>query len=197
MTRVFLAFELPDTVRATIAARVSELARGLPGVRFTAPATWHLTLAFLGELDDAQVMAANAAATVARSHGPIQLALGQIGTFGRPDAPRVIWLGLRGDIRALEQFQRQVVATLAHHDLRCDDRFAPHITLARPKRPLAPTAAQFLISAQSDPAPSGAWVVNTLSVMRSQLTPQGAQYTPLLQAPLAPRHDLVEGRPED
>ena len=64
MTRTFLALELPDAVKGALRRRIERLARAIPEVRWVDPASLHLTLAFLGELDDAHLEAATQAAMV-------------------------------------------------------------------------------------------------------------------------------------
>ncbi len=184
-TRTFLAIELDDTTRAFIAAQVAPLRAALPGVRFVGSATWHITLAFLGELDDAQVIAAQGAARVAATaSAPFVLHAGGLGTFGDLHAPRVIWVGVGGDVQALRATQARVAAALAEHALRHDERFSPHITLARLRQPLAPPEAAALHDALADPTQGPNLSVTAISVMRSDLAPTGARYTCLARAPL-------------
>lgn len=180
MTRTFIAVELPPEVKAAMQARVADLARGMPTVRFVAPETWHLTLAFLSELDDTQLAAARTAAREAVVGSiPFTLQIGDLGFFGPRDAPRVIWIGVSGDLDALQGVQRHLMTTLQAHDLHCADRFAPHITLARLKQPLAPAAAQHFTLLQAPQPPGPTWLVAGISIMRSDLSPQGAHYTRL------------------
>jgi 2'-5' RNA ligase len=53
-TRTFLAIELDDATREFIRAQMQPLQAALPRVRFVGSETWHITLAFLGDLDDTQ-----------------------------------------------------------------------------------------------------------------------------------------------
>jgi len=62
LTRTFIAVELPDAARAALQAHIARLSRALPRVRFQPPDSLHLTLAFLGELDDERLDAATQAA---------------------------------------------------------------------------------------------------------------------------------------
>ena len=76
MTRTFLALELPDAVKAVLRRRIERLAHALPDVRFVDIAGLHLTLAFLGELDETELAAATGAAEEAASaHAPFALRL--------------------------------------------------------------------------------------------------------------------------
>lgn len=180
MTRTFIAVELPLTVKDALQDRVAALAHGMPEVRFVAPATWHLTLAFLSELADAQLAAARTATRAAVTGiAPFTLQVGDLGFFGPRAAPRVIWIGVGGDLAALQDVQRQLISALAANGLHCADRFAPHITLARLKHPIESAAMQHFTTMQQPQPPGPAWPVAGISVMRSDLSPQGATYTQL------------------
>ena len=188
LTRTFLAIELDEPTRAFIRERVSTLAPELPGVRFVAPATWHITLAFLGELDDAQLAATQAAARqAAATTGPFTLHVGRGGTFGRDDAPTVIWLGVAGMTTALFALQQQIVAALhAHHIAFNETRYVPHITLTKLRDTLTPPAAQALRTFKAGAIQGPPMPVTAISVMKSELAPTGAHYTALAHAILTP-----------
>ncbi len=178
VTRTFVAIEMSDEARADLSARVSALAPALPGVRFAAPDTWHVTLAFLGEITASQLAAARHAARVAATGvAPFALRLGAGGYFGDVAAPRVVWVGLEGDIAALGALRQRLVAALDAEGLTVDGRFTPHITLARPRGPLAPDAAAALHRFTQSAAPGATIPVAALSVMKSDLATGGARYT--------------------
>ncbi|HJT59363.1 MAG TPA: 2'-5' RNA ligase family protein, partial [Ktedonobacteraceae bacterium] len=65
MTRTFIALELDESLRRFLGNMIDRLARQLPGVRWVDPAGIHLTLAFLGELSDAQLATAEQASGAA------------------------------------------------------------------------------------------------------------------------------------
>ena len=88
-------------------------ASGTASVRFADPASLHLTLAFLGELDEARLPEAIAATEdVALATSPFALSVAGIGTFGGAKAPRVIWAGVVGDIAALLAVQSHLARAL-------------------------------------------------------------------------------------
>jgi len=173
--RLFFAVALPDDVRA-------KLARLIPGdasrdYRFVDPDGMHVTLAFLGEqptekLPDLERIGQAAAGQSEKGC----LALGSAGSFGSKRAPRVLWIGLAGDVDRLRTVQSHLTRALASHGFPTEDRdFSPHITLAR-RRPNA-----------TGPAPSGwpptleptSFPLAELTLFESKLSPQGATYTPL------------------
>ena len=184
--RTFLAIELDAPTHDFIAALAQSLHAEMPGVRFVSSETWHLTLAFLGELDEVAVTAAQEAAQSAASQiPPFTLHATGIGTFGKPTTPRIIWVGLGGDHAALVNLQQQVVHDLDQQHLHHDGFFSPHITLARPRQPLSDVENAALQAAMRDITVGPAMPVTHISVMRSDLSSAGARYTCLFRAPLA------------
>jgi 2'-5' RNA ligase len=182
-TRTFLAIELDDATRAFVAMQAQPVQAALPRVRFAESATWHITLAFLGELNDAQLAAAHQAASDAAAHcAPFVLRAGGIGTFGPVAAPRVIWVGVDGDRVALQATHARVVEALAAHHLTHDGRFSPHITLARPRQAFTPTEYAAFSNLCAHGAQGPALPVTAISVMKSVLAPTGARYTCLARA---------------
>ena len=187
MTRTFLALELPETIKAVLRRRIERLAHALPEVRFVDVAGLHLTLAFLGELDNAHLAAATEAAEEAASaHAPITLRLARLGTFGSARSPRVIWVGLAGEVAQLGALQSTLADALAARGFPREARpFAPHLTLARIKKPLSDDLLAALARLQGEPAPDVAWQADALSVMKSELLRPAALYTALSRWPLA------------
>jgi RNA 2',3'-cyclic 3'-phosphodiesterase len=185
MTRIFLALELDDATRAHIVTASAPLHAAMPHLRFTAPESWHITIAFLGELDDPSVEAAKQAADRAASQSsPFTLHAGGIGYFGSPAAPRVLWIGVTGDLAALTALHEHTAAALSEVGLSHDGRFAPHITLARPRQPLTADEAEALAAARAVGNAGPSLPVTHLSVMRSDLLPTGARYTRMHAAEL-------------
>lgn len=187
MTRTFLALELPDAVKNTLRRQIERLGRAIPETHWVNPESPHLTLAFLGEIDDAQLMAASeSAAATARAHAPFTLRLDGLGTFGSAQAPRVVWVGLAGDKTRLMQVQANVADELAARGFPREQRpFAPHLTLARIKKPLSDAALTALARLQSEPPPKMTWRVDAISVMKSELVRPAARYTALSHWPLS------------
>jgi 2'-5' RNA ligase len=185
-TRTFLALELPEQVKVVLRRRIERLARALLEIRFVDVAGLHLTLAFLGELDDARLAAATEAAEEAASaHAPFTLQLANIGTFGSARAPRVIWVGLAGEVARLRALQSTVADALEARGFAREARpFAPHLTLARIKKPLSDAALAALARTQSEPAPDATWQADAISVMKSELVRPAARYTALSHCPL-------------
>lgn len=129
--RGFLAFELPEPVRAELARAQATLreALGEGPYGWTPGENWHLTLKFLGHVPDpARVLAAVRPLCVVA--GPIELRLGSLGTFGT----RVIWAGLEETSGggALAALARAIDRACVPLGFKGEDRpYSAHITLAR------------------------------------------------------------------
>lgn len=190
LTRTFIAVELPDAARAALQAHIARLSRALPRVRFQPPDSLHLTLAFLGELDDERLDAATQAAIAAASTAPpFTLMVAGLGIFGPPSAPRVLWCGVGGDVPTLLRLQAALADRLEATGFPRERRpFAPHLTLARFKQPLDPAAPQRLSAILANPSVAKTpFTVDSLSVMKSELLRPAARYTCLCACPLGAR----------
>jgi RNA 2',3'-cyclic 3'-phosphodiesterase len=178
--RLFFAAELPAAVRSALARLEVEDA----AYRWVNPAQLHVTLAFLGEQPEARLPdleAIGQAAAAASEAG--RLRLGEPGGFGPRSAPRVLWIGLAGDVPALLRLHTALADRLRVAAFPVEDRpFQAHITLAR-RRERAPSRS---------PAPwpprdrvrSAAIPLEALTLFQSRLSLRGATYIPLGQWPL-------------
>jgi 2'-5' RNA ligase len=134
-----------------------------PGLRWTAPGQWHVTLAFHG--DDADVDARiDALARVAHLPAP-RLELGAFGSF--PSG--VLWVGVAGDLDAL-----RAVALAAGAD---PDRWHPHLTVARWRGRTPPQVV-------ARPPVGAGWTAREAVLVRSDAGPGGHAYTQVATVPL-------------
>ena len=129
MPRLFVAIDFPDAVRL----RLESLCNGVPGARWVTPEQIHLTLRFIGEVDNG--VFADVAETLARiDTAPFTLRLEGVGHFPPRGQPRVLWAGV-GDGAPLARLHDMLEARLRRLGLEPDRRnFAPHVTLARLKQ---------------------------------------------------------------
>jgi 2'-5' RNA ligase len=127
----------------------------------------------------------DALAVAASGVRPFAIALADAGTFGRPASPRVLWLGIDGDVTSFTALQAAIAGALAGLGFAPEDRaFHPHITLARARDPRGDRDLARARAALDRPdAPS--ITVDDVVLFESRLAPSGARYTPLLRAALA------------
>jgi 2'-5' RNA ligase len=186
--RLFIAIELDDTARDAIASMQTRLKAALGDER--SPLKWirpehmHLTLVFLGELDDG--VARSMAEAIER---PVQtdrfaIVFGGLGTFPSAGAPRVLWLGVTAGAREVASVQREVAARVTRLGIALERRpFHPHLTLAR-WRTSRPSDRRQVVSA--DWAHEVARIeVHQVSLIHSRLSPDGPTYAALSQGSLS------------
>lgn len=182
--RTFIAIDLPSDVKEALSAFVETLkGRGLSGVRWVNPNGIHLTLKFLGEIPPSTVpLLLDAIESVAASHHCFTLGLGRLGVFPDPDNPRVLWVGLDGDLSSLAELQASVEEQCLFLGFEPDRRrFTPHLTLGRVRRALPETERELVRAAMQEEANPGSiqWQVDEIHLIHSTLTPQGAVYRSL------------------
>ena len=187
--RTFIAVEIPPEVRTALGRTLGTLKARIAGVRWSRPENIHVTLRFLGEVDDRSIPEVAAAArAAARRTAPFELKLGGPAGFGG-SSPRVLLLAIGGQSEALVGLAAALEDELDERGFGREGRaFRPHLTLGRRGRSDVPESWRDL--AQPPPA---AWDVDELCVFSSELTPQGPIYTPLARCPLGSEEDAADG----
>lgn len=129
--RLFVAVFPPEDHRGDLRRVVTDaLARAGRKVRLTPVDRWHITLAFLGEVDSGRLPDVTDALSTVDPPGPVTLRMSGGGAFGKGRST-VLWAGIDGDLAALGDLQVRVRRALAAADLPHDDRpFTPHLTVA-------------------------------------------------------------------
>ena len=191
--RTFIAIDLPPDAKEALATLTQTLnARGLSGVRWVNPIGIHLTLKFLGNIPPTIVpRILDALQAASQSHSPFNLSLGALGVFPSPNNPRVLWVGLNGDLTPLARLQTSVEEHCCALGLDPDRRpFAPHLTLGRVRRSLPQLQRDLVRAALQDESAVDApqWPVHEIHLIHSTLTPQGAIYRSLGAIPLQSCH---------
>ncbi len=181
--RTFIALELSDNLKEGILALTEEL-RGR-GVRasWARRSTLHLTLKFLGDVEETElpeVVAAVARASSGASSFGFETR--SLGAFPSPRRPRVLWVGIepQGELFALHKAVEDELAELGFPRER--RTFHPHLTIGRIREPRAESIQEVLDELV---APEERVEVLEVRVMRSTLRPGGAI------------HELVEAVPLD
>ena len=179
--RAFVAVELPKDVLQRV-SRVLQNLRSLEirTIRWVRSESVHLTLRFLGEVPVSCLhQIERALCSSVRGQALLRLQLAGLGVFPSPSRPRVLWLGLCGDLGTLGELQKRVENALSTLGFPPGSRaFSPHLTLGRVHRSLNPEYREHLLSAMgSVPVPKNtSFPVTGVSLMRSSLTRNGAEY---------------------
>lgn len=174
-----MAITLPDEVKDLLKSIQTGLDRGFKAVSWVRPESIHLTLKFLGEIDEKKALAIAAALeTAAEGIGPFTLEAGGVGVFPNPRAPRVVWAGVK-DNSELLTLQKKIDERLAAAGFEPDDRpFTPHLTLCRIKSAGDARAIGNLVTGPGQKEQArAAFTVNSFAFMKSVLKPQGAVHT--------------------
>ena len=137
--RLFVAIELPAAAIEEIASFINGMPSGpAENVRWTPRDNVHLTLQFLGDTDPKVVgKVQRTIAEVAANSGPMMLELGEIGAFPEFRNPKILWVGLSGEVRRLVQLQGRIEGAMRALEYEPERRsFTPHITVGRAVRDL-------------------------------------------------------------
>jgi 2'-5' RNA ligase len=189
MLRTFLAIDLPAGQRPTLERLTGELKKSGAQVKWVPVGNVHLTLKFFGDVSEAQaVEIARVAAPIAQTRSPFQLRLSQAGAFPTLRSPRVVWVGLAGELGPLKALHQELEIAFEGLGFPREDRaFAPHLTLGRVKSSQGREGLVRHLAVM--PAINGEpfWV-REIVLFRSTLTPTGAIYTPLKVMPLGGNH---------
>lgn len=184
--RSFRAFVAVEVGALAGVVALLEGARGTGAdLKVVEPTNVHVTLKFVGDLDVARVGdVTSAIRAAARDVPPFECALEGVGSFGPREAPRVLWVGLRGAeplgeiaARLDEDFAKLGVAE------REGRAFKPHVTLARSRSERGGREAAAWVRANSS-ASAGLVRVADVRLMRSDLSPAGPRYSVVERVPL-------------
>jgi len=183
--RTFIAIDLSPEIKARLAALVERLAGLSRDIKWVRQDSMHLTLKFLGEVDDLRAARVeDLLQTIAPKYHPIPMTLKGTGTFPPGSkSPRVLWVGAEAD-PLLAAFQEEVEEGCEKLGFVREGRpFRPHLTLGRIKSQsaLGPVLREF---EQSRDESFGEMLVERLTFFQSRLRPGGAEYSILREFPL-------------
>ena len=184
LIRSFIAIELPVAVKQELSALEDILKKRCPQVvRWVDPQSIHVTLKFLGDVDSDRIDEINMAMDEA-THGisPFHMELKDVGVFPNLNRVNIIWVGAAGDLDKLTYLQKQIESNMEQLGFTREDRdFTPHLTLGRVRDYASPDDRKKIGQVLSQTAFASAQVitVNSVNLVKSQLTNTGAIYTRL------------------
>jgi len=185
--RLFVAADLPDAVRDALVAEQGRIKSALAGsgspLKCVKPEHAHLTLVFIGNVDDARVPAVVDAIGSDIDLPAFDATFEGAGAFPPRGAPRVLWIGVGSGAGELVALQRAIAARVAALGLPIEDRdFHPHLTLAR-WRESRPADRGRALAAAPRGVVAGAHI-DGATLYQSRLSPAGPAYTALARANL-------------
>lgn len=182
--RLFIAVNLTGSVRHQIWRVSSALREAAFPIRWIDPASMHVTLKFLGDVDAAREPEIVAGLEAACSDvTAFDLSIGGFGAFPDPDRPRVVWVGCE-PARAFAVLQHEIETEMHRLGFRRDGRtFRPHLTIGRVRRGAGRCIG--LGDCLSDIHLAEPVAVHTVDLMKSTLARSGTRYTRRHATPLS------------
>jgi len=187
--RLFVAVEIGEILAKGAASLSEELERRATAAARGAKVTWipadrlHLTIRFIGEIDDGRVPMVRQALEEPLAVAPFSLTLCGAGTFPKSGTPRVVWLGITEGREELLRVEREITARLTPLGIPGEERnYSPHLTLARVRDPAGLKSTR-LLDGFTDRR-IGTTQIDAITLFHSKLSPKGPTYTPLLRTPL-------------
>lgn len=181
--RLFIALPLPAPVRAEVNSFVHVLKRLAPGVRWVRADHLHITLRFLGDVEEAEELKLITALETMDPHGPFRFHLSGLGAFPDRTRPRVFWTGISSGVDEMTALAAAVEKACRSAGFEpAQRRFSPHVTLGRVRQPGDFSALWSGIERSSF---SGKPVnAHQVKLIWSTLTPAGPQYRDVESFPL-------------
>jgi len=185
--RSFLAFDLPPGIREVLAHVYGEVSRTSLDVRWVRTEGIHLTVVFMGDIQESDVSSmGEQIGEVCYGYGPFSVSLKSMGCFPNSRNPRVIWVGIEGDLERMSRFRDEIQRKLVPFGIREEKRdFRPHLTLGRFKKPGRNEAETEKLLFHYRGLTSPACSLKELIFFKSDLRTGGAVYTKLRSWPLA------------
>lgn len=178
--RTFIAIELSDIIKQELSRIQSELKDADADVKWVELENIHLTLRFLGEITDQQLIQVKEALDkIAPLFNPYEIKLSGIGAFPKLDFPRVVWVGIKEGVDETKKITENIENELSKFDFQKEEHaFTPHLTIGRVSSPKNKQALKDkILTLNLKPLTINSQLVAKLNLFQSTLTPQGPIYT--------------------
>lgn len=180
MLRLFIGLELPGGVQD----RLERLCSGLKEARWVEAHNMHITLSFIGEIDEGRAEDLHNALDKIRFEA-FDLYLAELDCFAHKHQPSSIWAGVKGDVDALHHLQKKVVAAVELAGIDAEKRkYKPHVTIARLKKTPSEQALSYMEA--NNGLKTETFTISNFTLFRSHLTRHGAEYEVLERYGMAP-----------
>jgi len=183
--RAFIAIDLDPAIKEALQTLVGQLKTARADIRWASAGGMHLTLKFLGAIDDGRALRVkDALADIVRPHTPFAIRLERTGAFPDETRSRVLWVGFAASpelIALHEEIDRALEAEGFDRDERA---FSPHLTLGRVKGPDRLPQAMAALARHREES-FGAMTVHKITLFESILRPGGAEYRDVFEVQLS------------
>lgn len=186
-TRTFVAITLEPTISQRAEALVARMKPHASQARWVEQESLHLTLLFLGDLEDQEIAeACSGADWAARANQPFSARLAGVSAIPDMNRPKALWLGVTDGADELSRLQADMVDSLEDLMPRSENKpYVPHLTLARLGRGLQGTSEHLPeVLANLSDYDAGEMSVTEATVYASELHRQGPVYHVLARCPL-------------
>jgi len=177
--RTFIAIELPKNIKDSLSQLQAELKSSNADVKWVAPENIHLTLKFLGEIDDKKSeKIIQIIEEVAKGKNKFQVRISLLGAFPKIGSPRVIWVGIEAGDKETKEIAEELEEKIAKIGVPKEKRpFSSHITIGRLRSPLK---REILIKYLKEKSGLGGKILefsaDKITLFKSTLTPKGPIY---------------------
>lgn len=184
--RTFVAVLISEELRSNVSRVQEEVKKLAPDVKWVAPENLHVTLKFLGNVEeDALPRVFGAVEDAVGGRPAFDLSLGGLGAFPSPAKARVVWVGVQEGKDELIELARDVDATLGKLGFPKEEKaFKAHITIGRAKQDRFVRGLASAIGSV-DARDLGRQRAACVTVMQSELRPEGPTYTPMRSVELS------------
>lgn len=177
--RLFIAVNISSETRNKISRIQSVLKKKYVGVKWTPPENLHLTLKFLGEVDDSgKDLISEKLRQAVVGLKKFGIDFEKIGVFPNETGPRVLWLGIGEGKTGLENLAKKIESLSAETAVACFEKekkpFSAHLTLGRFKK--SETNEKLFDIVKKPPIEKISDAVESVYLMKSILTPRGPVY---------------------
>jgi 2'-5' RNA ligase len=178
--RSFIALDLPEDLKKGLQNLQDKARKHTDCVRWVKPDNIHLTLKFLGAIEESQVdPIARILENMTTGIAPFKLQVKGFGAFPNARSPKVIWVGMDDNQERVVLFQEKLEETLAAIGFAPEKRtYSPHLTLGRVKESRAKRDIEQLIEKYKD-EDLGYFTAGSIVFYRSDLQPSGPVYSSL------------------
>lgn len=175
--RTFVAINFPDILKNEIKDIQNSLKPFVKSARWTTVDNFHLTIKFLGEIDNSEKESAIEAIRIAcNGFKPFEISFDRLGYFGSSENMRVVWIGMSKNPDKLFLLQSEIEKSFKAHGFPPDEKgFKPHVTIGRD------VILSKKIDLSSFAINMDKLYVDKVSLMLSENSGKGFHYTPIYQ----------------
>ncbi len=176
--RAFIAIAISESVREKIAGLQENLKKHQERISWTKPGNIHLTLKFLGDIEESKIKLIGESLTTAiKEFQPFKFWVNNLGAFPNLMRPRILWVNIDNPGNELSEIQNSIEEQLNQLGFPKEKkRFNPHLTIGRVKLQVSD---QFIERFKTVKFDGDEVKVEEIIFMKSKLDPKGAIYTPL------------------